>query len=84
MWRGLALLHRSMVARRIHRVPLLGWLVGLILGKGGRELGAAAAQGQQWGDPPVPCGVIAGTKNVHPDEPCRMGLKQLWHHSKAQ
>ena len=53
-----------MVARRIQRVPLLGWLVGLILGKGGRELGAAAAQGQQWGDPPMPCGVIAGTKNV--------------------
>lgn len=54
----------SMVARRIARIPLLGWLVGLVLGKGGRELGVAAANGEQWADPPQPCGVIAGTKNV--------------------
>ena len=53
-----------MVARRISRIPLLGWLVGLVLGKGGRELGVAAANGKQWSDPPQPCGVIAGTKNV--------------------
>ena len=53
-----------MLARRISRTPLLGWLVGLVLGKGGRELGAAAANGKEWSDPPQPCGVIAGTKNV--------------------
>ena len=54
----------SMVARRIKQVPLLGWLIGLVLGKGGRELGEAAANGDQWAGPPWPCGVIAGSKNV--------------------
>lgn len=53
-----------MVARRISRVPLVGWLVGLVLGQGGRELGLAAADGHHWAAPPQPCGVIAGTKNV--------------------
>jgi hypothetical protein len=53
-----------MIARSIQRVPLLGWLVGLVLGKGGRELGLASADGAAWADPPQPCGVIAGTKAV--------------------
>ena len=52
----------SMVARSISRVPILGRLVGLVLGKGGRELGATEADGRHWANPPQPCGVIAGTK----------------------
>lgn len=67
-WRGSVLIappsQGSMVARRIAKVPLLGWLVGLVLGKAGRELGEEVADGRSWAAPPQPCGVIAGTKAV--------------------
>ena len=54
----------SMVARRIAKVPVLGWVVGLVLGRAGRELGEEMADGSSWAAPPQPCGVIAGTKAV--------------------
>jgi len=52
-----------MVVRRIHKIQLLGWLLGLFLGKAGRELGLASTDGSAWADPPQPCAVIAGSKH---------------------
>lgn len=67
-WKGSVLIappsRGSMVARRIAKVPLLGWIVGLVLGRAGRELGEEIADGRDWSPPPQPCGVIAGTKAV--------------------
>lgn len=52
----------STVARNVAKVPVINWIVGLVLGKAGRELGNA--DGSKWAPPPQPCGVIAGTKAV--------------------
>ena len=42
----------------------MNWMVGIFLGKGGRELFASAANGRQWAVAPQPCAVIAGTRSL--------------------